>query len=189
MNKPRLWTKPFPWKAVLCASVILLCFPAPDAHAQNLDNVSSQNLVNQMKAKLGDGDLYGAVPLLLEFKKRAKDGEFKSSRLDKIDYFIALGYMKGFTEKRDKNLLKKAAERFEHYIKEYPSGSDIHYVLLNKVDCHRGTGDFKGAIKNGITREELKAILLQISVYCGVPTGVECFRIAQKVFAELDAVK
>jgi len=32
----------------------------------------------------------------------------------------------------------------------------------------------------------LKAILLQISVYCGMPTGVECFRIAQKVFAELD---
>ncbi|SVD56832.1 uncharacterized protein METZ01_LOCUS409686, partial [marine metagenome] len=27
------------------------------------------------------------------------------------------------------------------------------------------------------------------SVYCGMPTGVECFRIAQKVFAELDAVK
>ena len=45
---------------------------------------------------------------------------------------------------------------------------------------------FRGAITNGITREELKAILLQISVYCGAPTGVECFRIAQKVFAELD---
>ena len=45
---------------------------------------------------------------------------------------------------------------------------------------------FKGAITNGITREELKAILLQISVYCGMPTGVECFRIAQKIFAELD---
>jgi len=45
---------------------------------------------------------------------------------------------------------------------------------------------FKGAITNGITREELKAILLQISVYCGIPTGVECFRIAQKIFTELD---
>ena len=48
---------------------------------------------------------------------------------------------------------------------------------------------FRGAIKNGITREDLKAILLQISVYCGMPTGVECFRIAQKVLAELDAVE
>ena len=48
---------------------------------------------------------------------------------------------------------------------------------------------FRGAIKNGLTIEELKAILLQISVYCGVPTGVECFRIAKKVFAELETEK
>ena len=46
---------------------------------------------------------------------------------------------------------------------------------------------FRGAIRNGVTRDELKAILLQISVYCGVPTGVECFRIAKKVFVELDS--
>ena len=55
--------------------------------------------------------------------------------------------MKGYTQKQDKNLLKKAAEQFEHYIKTYPSGVDMHFVLINKVDCHRGTGDFKGAIK------------------------------------------
>ena len=52
---------------------------------------------------------------------------------------------------------------------------------MNEWEIH-----FRGAITNGITREELKSILLQISVYCGKPTGVECFRIAQKVFAELD---
>ena len=52
---------------------------------------------------------------------------------------------------------------------------------MNEWEIH-----FRGAITNGITREELKSILLQISVYCGMPTGVECFRIAQKVFAELD---
>ena len=52
---------------------------------------------------------------------------------------------------------------------------------MNEWELH-----FRGAITNGITREELKSILLQISVYCGMPTGVECFRIAKKVFAELD---
>ena len=46
---------------------------------------------------------------------------------------------------------------------------------------------FRGAIQNGWTRDELKKVLLQIAVYCGVPVGVECFRIARKVFAELDA--
>ena len=99
-----------------------------------------------MKAKLSGGDLFGAVPLLNEFKKRVKEGEFKGAHLEKIDYFIGLGYMTGYTAKRDKNLLKKAADQFQHYIKTYPNGGDIHYVLLNKVDCHRGTGDFKGAI-------------------------------------------
>jgi len=44
----------------------------------------------------------------------------------------------------------------------------------------------KGALRNGVTKEEIQAILHQIAVYCGVPVGVECFRIAKQVFAELD---
>ncbi len=46
---------------------------------------------------------------------------------------------------------------------------------------------FRGAIKNGWNRDELKAILTQITIYAGIPAGVECFRIARKVFAEMDA--
>lgn len=45
---------------------------------------------------------------------------------------------------------------------------------------------FRGALKNGLTERELRAVLLQIAVYCGIPAGVECFRIARKVFAELE---
>lgn len=45
---------------------------------------------------------------------------------------------------------------------------------------------FRGALRNGLSREELRSILTQIAVYCGIPTGVECFRIARRVFAELD---
>ncbi len=45
---------------------------------------------------------------------------------------------------------------------------------------------FRGAVRNGLSREELRAILLQIAVYCGVPTGVECFRIAREAFIETD---
>lgn len=45
---------------------------------------------------------------------------------------------------------------------------------------------FRGAITNGLTREELRAILHQITIYAGIPAGVECFRIARRVFAELD---
>ena len=46
---------------------------------------------------------------------------------------------------------------------------------------------FRGALTNGLSRDELKAILTQITAYCGVPAGVECFRIARKVLAEIDA--
>ncbi|MDH3594646.1 MAG: hypothetical protein OEU09_01620 [Rhodospirillales bacterium] len=38
----------------------------------------------------------------------------------------------------------------------------------------------------GCGRDELKAILSQVAIYCGVPVAVECHRIAKRVFAELD---
>ena len=43
---------------------------------------------------------------------------------------------------------------------------------------------FRGALKNGCTVEELKETLMQIAVYCGMPTGVAAFRIAKKVLGE-----
>ena len=39
----------------------------------------------------------------------------------------------------------------------------------------------KGALQNGVTKEEIQEILLQTTIYCGVPAGVESFRIAQEV--------
>ena len=43
----------------------------------------------------------------------------------------------------------------------------------------------RGAIRNGLTKEELRSILIQISVYCGIPVGVDCFRTAKSVIAEM----
>ncbi len=45
----------------------------------------------------------------------------------------------------------------------------------------------RGAIKNGCTREEIKDALIQLMVYAGVPAGVEAFRNAREVLAEIDA--
>lgn len=47
----------------------------------------------------------------------------------------------------------------------------------------------KGAITNGVTREEIRAILLQVGVYCGAPAAVDAFRIAREAFAEMDKAK
>lgn len=44
---------------------------------------------------------------------------------------------------------------------------------------------FRGAIKNGLTPDELQDALIQIAIYCGIPAGVEAFRIANKVRKEL----
>ena len=43
-----------------------------------------------------------------------------------------------------------------------------------------------GALKNGVTREEIREIFLQVAIYCGVPAGVDSFRIAREVFKEID---
>lgn len=43
----------------------------------------------------------------------------------------------------------------------------------------------KGAITNGVTEEEIQAIPHQVAVYCGIPAGVEYFRIAKRVLAEV----
>jgi 4-carboxymuconolactone decarboxylase len=40
----------------------------------------------------------------------------------------------------------------------------------------------KGALTNGVTKEEIRAIIHVVAIYCGVPQGVECFRVAKKVF-------
>jgi 4-carboxymuconolactone decarboxylase len=45
----------------------------------------------------------------------------------------------------------------------------------------------KGALTNGVTREEIREILLQVAIYCGVPAGVDSFRTAREVFAQIDA--
>lgn len=45
---------------------------------------------------------------------------------------------------------------------------------------------FRGAFSNGVTEEELKDLLFHISVYAGVPAGVEGFRIGKRVIEERD---
>ena len=57
-------------------------------------------------------------------------------------------------------------------------------AALNRM--HEWELHFRGAMVNGVSGDELKAILNQIAIYCGVPVAVECHRIAKKVFAELD---
>jgi 4-carboxymuconolactone decarboxylase len=47
----------------------------------------------------------------------------------------------------------------------------------------------KGALNNGISREEIAEIFLQAGVYCGVPAAIDAFRTAKEVFDEVDKGK
>lgn len=46
----------------------------------------------------------------------------------------------------------------------------------------------RGAITNGCSFEEIRAIVHVIAIYCGVPQGIECFRSARKVLEEHNMV-
>ena len=39
----------------------------------------------------------------------------------------------------------------------------------------------RGALRNGMTPEEIREVLLQIAIYCGVPAALDSFHIAKEV--------
>lgn len=42
----------------------------------------------------------------------------------------------------------------------------------------------RGALRNGVTKDEIRSILHVIGIYCGLPQSLECFRVARKVLQE-----
>ena len=44
----------------------------------------------------------------------------------------------------------------------------------------------KAALTNGVTRDEIREVFLQVAIYAGVPAAVDSFRIAREAFAEVD---
>jgi len=57
-------------------------------------------------------------------------------------------------------------------------------AILNSQ--HEFRAHLKGALTNGVTREEIREILMQVAIYGGMPAAVDSFRIAREVFAEID---
>ena len=65
--------------------------------------------------------------------------------------------------------------------------SMLNLAMLSALNRHHEfKAHVKGAIKNGVTKQEITEVLLQVAIYCGVPAGVDAFRNAKEVFAELD---
>jgi 4-carboxymuconolactone decarboxylase len=60
-------------------------------------------------------------------------------------------------------------------------------VALNRGDEFRM--HVRAAANNGVTRDEIKEVLLQTAIYVGVPAANSAFHMAQDVFNEMDAMR
>ena len=54
--------------------------------------------------------------------------------------------------------------------------------ILNRP--HELKAHIRGALTNGVTKEEIREIFLQVAIYAGVPAAVDSFRIARELFAD-----
>lgn len=61
----------------------------------------------------------------------------------------------------------------------------LNLAMLSALNRHH---EFKvhvrGALRNGVTKDEIRETLLQVAIYCGIPAGVESFRLAKEAFVE-----
>lgn len=44
----------------------------------------------------------------------------------------------------------------------------------------------RGALNNGVTRDQIKEVLLQAAIYCGAPAALSAFHAAEEVFADIE---
>jgi 4-carboxymuconolactone decarboxylase len=61
-------------------------------------------------------------------------------------------------------------------------------LTLGMVAATGRMGEFaihvRGARANGLTQNELRAVLVQIAIYCGIPVGADCFQVAETILSE-----
>jgi 4-carboxymuconolactone decarboxylase len=65
--------------------------------------------------------------------------------------------------------------------------SMLNLAMLSALNRpHELRMHIRGALTNGVSREEIREVLLQVAIYCGVPAAVDAFRTAREVLAEID---
>lgn len=68
--------------------------------------------------------------------------------------------------------------------------STINLAMISALNRpHELAAHVRGALNNGLTQDEIKEILLQVGIYCGVPAMVDSFRIARQVIEDVNAGK
>lgn len=70
----------------------------------------------------------------------------------------------------------------------FKTRSIINLAMLTALNQPHELGvHVKGALTNGVSREEIRAVLMQAAIYCGVPAALAAFRVASDAIATWDA--
>ena len=63
----------------------------------------------------------------------------------------------------------------------------INLAMLTALNRpHELKTHVRGALNSGLTKDEIREVLLQAGIYCGVPAAVDAFRVARELFKELE---
>ena len=116
----------------------------------------------------------------LEIRKSVLGAEFVEKSLAAADDFnmpmqrFTTEYCWGALWGREEGLPKKTR-------------SMINLALLSALNRpHELKMHVGGALRNGLTKAEIREVLLQVAVYCGIPAGVDAFRVAREAINEYE---
>jgi 4-carboxymuconolactone decarboxylase len=70
----------------------------------------------------------------------------------------------------------------------FKTRSIVNLAMLTAMSQHHELSvHVKGALTNGVTKDEIRAVLMQASVYCGVPLALAAFRVATEAIKAYEA--
>ena len=73
---------------------------------------------------------------------------------------------------------------------ERKTRSMLNIAMLSALNRgHELKLHLRGAMRNGVTRDEIREIIMQVGIYCGVPAMMESTRLAQEAFSDADSGK
>lgn len=116
----------------------------------------------------------------LDIRKSVLGAEFVEKSLAAADDFnmpmqrLTTEYCWGAVWGREEGLPKKTR-------------SMLNLAMLSALNRpHELKMHIGGALRNGVTKVEIREVLLQVAIYCGIPAGVDSFRVAKEAIAEFE---
>ncbi len=116
----------------------------------------------------------------LEIRKSVLGAEFVEKSIAAADDFnmpmqrLTTEYCWGAVWGREEGLPKKTR-------------SMLNLAMLSALNRpHELKMHIGGALRNGVTKAEIREVLLQVAIYCGIPAGVDSFRVAKEAIAEFE---